>query len=176
MPSEAIFDGFRCEICEQFHAGQYLSFASDCPGPYAALSNDDKKASAQFGSDQCVIDDNQYYIRGLIELPIIGLDEVFLWGAWARIWQKDYEELSLCWDTPGREKRIGPFKARLANNVLGYSPDTLNLKCTVHIQAVDVRPHFVMDEPDHPLAIDQRRGISLLHVRRIASLVRHKSQ
>jgi hypothetical protein len=173
MLSETVFDGFMCEICGQFHAGQYVSFASDSPDPYAALNDSRKESRTLLGSDQCVIDDKHHFIRGLVELPIIGLDEMFLWGGWASVWEKDYDEISQFWDTPEREKKIGPYKGRLANNVPGYDPGTLNLKCTIKILPVGTRPLFIIDEPSHPLAIEQHNGISLERVRQIASIVRH---
>ena len=33
------------------------------------------------------------------------------WGLWAIVWEKDFDEIDDCWDSPGREKTHGPFKA-----------------------------------------------------------------
>src|SRR5215471_5214851 len=114
MTPNTIFDGYVCEICGQFHAGQYISLAYDSPDPYAALK-DDEKDRAHLGTDDCVIGNDQFYLRGIIELPIVGLDESFLWGAWAGVWEKDYDEFAAHYDAEGREKLIGPYKVRLSN-------------------------------------------------------------
>lgn len=173
MAAETLFDGFYCTICSKFHAGQPTSHASDSPDTYAGITQAEREHRAILGTDQCVIDQEQYFLRGIIEIPIIGIDETFIWGAWARVWEKDYEEMSDSWETPGREKTIGPYKGRLNNNIPTYDPETFNLKCTIRIQPVGSRPLFLVDEPEHPLAIDQRQGISMDRVRRIASIVHH---
>jgi hypothetical protein len=173
MPAATYFDGFKCTICQKFHAVEPTSHQSNSPDNYSAIRPAERDVRAVLGTDQCVIDNEQYFLRGVIEIPIIGLDEVFLWGAWARVWQKDYEEMSDFWETPGREKTIGPYKGRLNNNVPTYEPETFNLKCTLKIRPVGTRPLFVIEEPEHPLAIDQTQSISMDRVRRIASIVHH---
>jgi hypothetical protein len=172
MSAEAIFDGYLCEICGQFHAGQYISFACDCPDPYASLSQAKKKYT-HFDVNSCLIED-AYYIRGIIELPILELEEQFLWGLWARVWPQDYDEILEHYTDPGKEEITKSFKGRLANRLPGYDSDAFNLKCTIKLQHLGMRPLFVIDEPEHPLAREQRNGISLQRARTIAAIVRHK--
>jgi hypothetical protein len=172
MQAETIFDGYLCEICGQFHAGQYISFACDCPDHYASLTENEKD-HAHLGTDDCVIGD-EHYLRGIIELPIVGVDEPFLWGVWGRVWKKDYDEFVKYYAIQGKEQIIGPYKGRLSNRLPGYNVSTSNLKCTIKIQAVRKRPLFVIEEPEHPLTVEQRDGISLQRARTISALVRHK--
>ena len=175
MALEKVFDGYKCEICGEFHSGQYISVAFDSPDPYAALTANEKNR-AHLGTDDCIIDSDQFYLRGIIELPIAGLDEVFLWGVWARVWGKDYEEFAAHYRVEDREKSIGPYKVRLCNRLPGYDSETLNLKCTLDVQSVGSRPRLVIDEPEHPLAVEQRNGFTLTRARQISALVRHQSQ
>jgi hypothetical protein len=172
MQTETIFDGYLCEICGQFHAGQYISLACDCPDPYTCLT-ENEKSRAYLGTDDCVIDD-EHYVRGIIELPIVGLDVPFLWGVWGRVWKKDYDEFLEYYAFQGREQIIGPYKSRLCNRLPGYDLRTSNLKCTIKIQSLGKRPLFLIEEPEHPLAVEQRNGISLQRARTISALVRHK--
>jgi hypothetical protein len=174
MSGETIFDGYSCEICGKFHSGQYISVAFDSPEAYAQLKKRER-TSTHLGSDDCVIGENEHYLRGIIELPIAGLDETFLWGAWARVWQRDYAEFCDHCDSEGRETNIGPYKGRLGNNLPGYQSPTLNLKCTVHVQPVGIRPLFIIEEPEHLLAVEQCNGISLMRARSLAACVYHKS-
>ena len=62
---------FVCSSCGLEHAGVPLSFAADYPDPYANLSLDDRDARAIAGSNQCIIDQREFYIRGFLELPIL---------------------------------------------------------------------------------------------------------
>jgi hypothetical protein len=173
MLSNAPLDGYFCATCGQFHSGLPISYAADSPDSYAWLKESEREERAVLGSDQCIIDEEKYFLRGLIELPIIGFTDVFLWGVWASIWKEDFDEISKHWDTPGREGMIGPYKGRL-NNGLSEYPDTFNLKCNIRIQPVGSRPLFYIDEPDHPLAKEQRHGISLDRIQQIASCLMHK--
>ncbi|HZI58400.1 MAG TPA: DUF2199 domain-containing protein [Verrucomicrobiae bacterium] len=172
MPS---FDGYFCATCKQFHSGLPLSYAADSPDSYAWLNDKERDDRAVISSDQCIIDDEKYSLRGLIEIPIIGFDEFFLWSVWASVLKEAFEEIDEHWQTPAREKLIGPYKGRINNGLTEYSPTTFNLKCTIRIQTLGSRPLFFIDEPAHPLAIEQRNGISLERVQQIASALMHKN-
>jgi hypothetical protein len=166
-------DGYFCKSCGKFHSGLPFSYGTDSPDNYVNLNEQEKIQRSILGSDQCVIDNKEFYIRGLVELPIIGFKEKFLWGVWASVWKSAYDEISESWNTVGRERMTGPHKGRLANSLEIY-PQTGNLKCTIRLQPVGQRPLIFIDEPNHPLAIEQRIGISLERVQEIASkLNRH---
>lgn len=97
-----------------------LKFAADFPDTYANLSRDDRDNRALISSDQCIIDQEQFYLRGCLELPIVNSNHIFLWGAWARVHEKDFDQIHEFWETAGREGAIGPFKGRLANSLSIY--------------------------------------------------------
>jgi hypothetical protein len=163
-------DSYICACCGKGHSGVPLSFAADFPDAYANLSREDRDSRAVVGSDQCIIDQEQFYIRGCIDLPIRDTDGVFLWGVWARVHQSDFDEISDQWETEGREKNIGPYKGRLANSLAIY-PETLNLKLEILIAPVGTRPHFRSEEPDHPLSGEQRYGLTIDKAREYACLL-----
>jgi len=150
---------FVCSSCGRQHAGVPLSFAADYPDPYANLSLDERDARATAGSDQCIIDQREFYIRGCLELPILGADDVFLWGLWARVNEDVFDEIDDHWESRERENRIGPYKGRLAN-ALSIYPDTMNQRLEIQIRPVGSRPLFILEELDNPLSIEQRNGIT----------------
>lgn len=152
-------NSFVCSSCGKEHLGLPFSFAANFPDPYANLSFDDRDSRAVVGSDQCIIDQEQFYIRGCLEIPINGTDEVFLWVVWARIKEEVFDEIADYWESEGRETCIGPYKGRLANSLAIY-PDTLNLRLEVQIMPVGSRPLFLLEEEGHPMSVEQRTGIS----------------
>jgi hypothetical protein len=113
-----------------------------------------------------------FYVRGLLEIPVLQSDEIFLWGLWANVKEEIFDELDDSWQEAGRENVHGPFKARLANKLAVY-PETLNLKMTLRVQPVGQRPLFFIDEEDHPLAIAQRMGMSANETRELVSRLLH---
>ncbi|WP_269317979.1 DUF2199 domain-containing protein [Exiguobacterium sp. KJ 601] len=50
-------------------------------------------------------------------------------------------------------------------------PDTINLKTNVHMRAVGIRPLIELLPTNHPLAMEQRNGITRLRVDDIFRLV-----
>jgi hypothetical protein len=162
--------GYICSTCGKAHDEIPLSFAADFPDPYAKLSREDRENRALISSDQCIIDQDQFFLRGCIELPIVSSDEVFLWGVWARVHERDFDLIHENWDSMGRENRIGPFKGRLANSLSLY-PETLSMKLAVHMQPAGQRPLFLLEEPDHPLTLEQQNGLALGKAREYACLL-----
>jgi hypothetical protein len=82
-----------------------------------------------------------------------------------------FDQIEDCWELEGREQS-GPFKGRLGNSLAEY-PETLNLKTEILVQPVGTRPLFVIEESEHPLAIEQASGISRARAWELASLALH---
>jgi len=87
---------WKCGTCSEWHTGPCLDFGVDSPYYW---SDDHEKASKHFSllpewskkskktfldEDYCAIEDRDFFVRGLIHLPIIGAAETFRWGVWDR--------------------------------------------------------------------------------------------
>ncbi|MGW9211080.1 DUF2199 domain-containing protein [Embleya sp. NPDC055664] len=123
-------------------------------------------------SDQCVINGQHYLVKGLVEIPVIGSDEVFSWGVWASLSRESFVRMADLWDTPGREAET-PYFGWLSTDLPLYSPSTVNLKTHVHSRPVGDRPFIELEPTDHPLAVEQRTGITPDRVREIAESILH---
>jgi hypothetical protein len=139
---------------------------------YANMKREERDVRAVIGSDQCIIDQKWFFIRGCIEIPIIGESEPFLWGVWASIKQEVFDEIEDSWQLQGRERTRGPYKGRLVNSLSIY-PETLNLKLRIVIQPLGTRPLFFIEE-EHPLATEQLHGITSSHASEMSSLLLHQ--
>ena len=166
---------YRCHVCGRSHDDVPMSFAADFPDMYANMKVDERDARATIGSDQCIIDQEWFFIRGCLEIPVIGSDEPFLWGLWASVREPVFDEISDCWELQGRENLYGPFKGRLGNSLKVY-PETLNLRLKILIQHVGTRPLFMVEDAEHPLAIEQKSGIMLAAAIELASLLFHQER
>jgi tetratricopeptide (TPR) repeat protein len=67
-------EGYACRTCSQYHTGVPFSFAADFPDPYANLSREERDSRAIIGSDQCILDSQWFFLRGIMEIPVIGSD------------------------------------------------------------------------------------------------------
>ncbi|HVZ38062.1 MAG TPA: DUF2199 domain-containing protein [Candidatus Kapabacteria bacterium] len=72
------------------------------------------------------------------------------------------------------EKRshIGPFFGWL-DAWLKPCPDTTNLKTMVHLRDDGIRPYILLEPTDHPLAVEQREGITVERVAELYAMLMH---
>ncbi|NEA44510.1 DUF2199 domain-containing protein [Streptomyces sp. SID11385] len=158
--------GFICTTCGTPHAGMPLHHAA--PAPHYWLPGMESAPGCLLSSDQCVINAEHYFVRGLIEIPVQGTDEVFSWGVWVSLSRTNFGRMSDRWDTPGREAEPSYF-GWLSTELPAYSPTTLNLKTHVHTRPVGARPLVELEPTAHPLAVEQREGIGRDRVRELAA-------
>ena len=167
-------NGFKCSACDEWHDELPMSFGANAPYWYDVIAPEERKRRAELSSDQCVIDGEHYFVRGVLEIPIIDGDESFTWGVWVSLSEKNFERMSESWEMLGRE-REPPYFGWLSTALPCY-PDTLNLKTHVHTRPVGERPSIELEPTEHPLAIEQRNGITMARVKEIAVCVLHESE
>ncbi|WP_434976127.1 DUF2199 domain-containing protein [Streptomyces virginiae] len=161
--------GFTCSCCGSGHVELPLNHSAEAPAVWdpAFAEADDCLLS----SDQCVIKAQHYFVEGLIEIPVIGCDEVFSWAVWVSLSRENFSRAADVWDTPGRESEP-PYFGWLTTELSAYPSTTLNLKTHLHTRPLGRRPSIELEPTDHPLAVEQRTGITLDRVREIAAAVR----
>ena len=147
--------GFRCARCGAWH--DELPFAYGVDEPAYWKPEYEREGRGVLGEEQCVIDDH-FFVRGRIRIPVVDSDSDFEWGVWTTLSAENFERMSELWDEPGREDEP-PYFGWLATELPGY-PSTLNLKTEVWTQPVGERPLVEVEPTDHPLATDQRNGIT----------------
>jgi hypothetical protein len=113
----------------------------------------------QLTSDACIIRDEHFFVRGLVRVPILGHAEHFEWGVWASLGDEDFWRAMDDWESPGREA-TPPMFGWLSTELAAFDEPTLNLRTLVHTQPVGLRPHIELEPTHHPLAMEQRSGIT----------------
>ncbi len=166
---------WRCRRCGELHEGLPLDLAFDAPAYWYALSAEERASSESvLGDDLCVIrgdDTADFFIRGVLPIPVPELADDFVYGVWTTLSERSYRRVLELWDDPRRVEEP-PYFGWLSNRIPGY-PDTLNLKARVHTRSLDRRPTIELEATDHPLAVEQSRGISEARVREIVELGLH---
>jgi hypothetical protein len=157
---------YSCSICGLVHDGLPLSWGPDAPDMWAELSPDEQSQRGEAGTDQTVIDDDHFFVRGRIEDPITETDETFAWLVWVEVSADDFLKMSDLWSVEGRETRAEPYDGRLANNLGIYKEPTLGLPVRVHTRRVGERP-FVEILGEHLLRDEQLQGITLHRVQEV---------
>ncbi|MBZ5681333.1 MAG: DUF2199 domain-containing protein [Acidobacteriia bacterium] len=163
-------EGFQCHTCGKWHEGLPLDYAYDAPDYWSESLRSD--ADSFLNADFCVIKNKDFFVRCLIEIPIIGRHEFFRWGVWSTLSKTNFDRLVDLWDNPKLLDEPAYF-GWLSNSINLY-PETLNLKTNVHSRNIGERPYLVLEPTDHPLSIEQRSGMMPQRVREIAERSLHR--
>ncbi|MFC5750370.1 DUF2199 domain-containing protein [Actinomadura rugatobispora] len=161
--------GFVRSCCGEKHDELPQHYSSEAPAYWSEEIA--AHPDSELTSDQCVINGEHLFVKGLIEIPIIGGD-VFSWAAWVSLSPQNFARMSELWESPGRENEP-PYFGWLATELFLYDQSTLNLKTHVHTRPVGRRPSIELEPTDHPLAVEQRTGISTERLQWFAEQLMH---
>lgn len=149
--------GFECAGCGRRHEEMPLAFHAPAPAVWTeALAG---QPDCELTSDVCVIHGEHFFVRGLVEVPIVGRDERFAWGVWVSLSEENFWRTGDTWDTPGREA-AAPMFGWLSTELPTFRESTLNLKTMVHTRPVGIRPLVELEPTEHALAVEQREGLT----------------
>lgn len=162
---------FTCRTSGDVHGGLPFSYGANAPNPWFSLSLDERQR-AVLGGEQCEIDDDRF-VRGCIEIPVVDGPGPFVWGAWVSLSKANYERVADLWAKPGRELEP-PYFGWLCTSIPTYAETTLLLKTDVRTRPVGERPLIVLHDSDHPLAVEQREGMTMRRVQEIAEELLHR--
>lgn len=162
---------FRCSCCEEEHRG-IPTFGATAPLFSHSIPEADREQRCSLGPDDCVIDDEHFFIRGCVEIPVHGHDEPFIWGVWVSLSRESFTDWRTLYDNDDRSTRGGPYFGWLDTWLEPY-PSTVNLKTRAHLRDDGVRPYIELEPTDHPLAVEQREGISESRLQEIYETMMH---
>lgn len=147
---------FKCHTCGLEHEG-LPHIGADYPDPYFDVPESERATRVKVTSDLCSIDDEDFFIRGVIEIHVHGQDHPFGFGVWVSQKKENFETYVENFESA----EIGPFFGWLSTRLACYTEDTFCLKTMAHFRGAKTRPFIEVERTDHPLAIDQHNGISL---------------
>jgi hypothetical protein len=99
----------------------------------------------------------------------VGYSDRFVWGVWVTQSNESFRRVLELWDSPVIEDE--PPKFGWLSNSIELYPETLNLKTNLHLRGAGKRPFVELEPTDHPLATEQRKGISIGRVEEIATIL-----
>ncbi|HXV22688.1 MAG TPA: DUF2199 domain-containing protein [Alphaproteobacteria bacterium] len=164
---------WACRCCGRQYRTLPLDFAFDAPIYWGQLSEDERK-NAFLNSDICKIGEDRF-IRGCIDIPVLGREERFVWGAWTSLSKASLQRAYELWDAreiaPDEPARFGWLSNEMK---IVYGVSTLNLKTKVRFRPDNLRPLIQVEPSDHPLAREQAEGITLDRVQEVVATLLHR--
>lgn len=150
---------YICKSCGKEH-DDIPDVSHDKPYHYWAIPEEERGKRVELTSDTCIIDNEYYLVRGVIEIPIQQTGRVFGWGVWASLKVDHFYRYVETFDNDEWEE-LGPYFGWLCSKIAYYKEDTLFLKTSVHLRKNGLRPVIQVEPSEHPLARHQYDGISM---------------
>lgn len=168
---------WKCGNCDEWHYVPMLDVGSDRPrywsdnsarGQRWAFDGHGTRVAGTptfLDSDYCAIEDEHFFVRGILHIPIRGAGEAFRFGVWGSLSRANFEAL-LKADAANDKRRFEAMFSWLSTWMNPY-PDTDQIKMRGHVQEQGTRPHFLLEPTEHPLARDHCEGISIARLKEI---------
>ena len=126
------------------------------PDPYFGIPESERSRRIKATGDICSIDDKDFFVRGVIMVPIKNSADTFGVGVWVSQKRENFQLYLDNFDSAD----IGPFFGWLCNRISHYEQDTWALKTMVHFQGNNKRPLIRPEPSDHQLYKDYAEGIT----------------
>lgn len=154
---------WSCPCCGLKHGGL---FDLTCAKPDVWQGSEEWRPNSEIRTssnilteDFCILNGEHFFVRCILSLPIITKPDIsFGFGAWATLSRKNFDLYLDTFDS-GEQAGLGPWFGWFSNRLNGY-PDTLNLRSQVRPRDGRQRPYIELESAEHPLALEQRNGIT----------------
>jgi hypothetical protein len=161
---------FVCSVCGEHHDQRLLDIRLGLPHVIHLLDTDARTRRAWLADDFAVLDDERFFVRGLLELPIPGLEDRFAYGSWVEVSMRDFQELMRHWHD---DDQFDAVECTVANELEPYR-DTVGLHAMLRATAPDKLPAIELADAAHDLVDAQRHGISVGRSDELAAAVLHR--
>jgi hypothetical protein len=149
---------WKCHTCGTEHEGDPLCFGLEAPWRFFVPENEFARR-VLLNADVCVVDEQHFFVRGHIEIPIREYAGPFIFAVWTSLSLPSFRHMFERWEAADRAADP-PYFGWLGSTIPVY-PETLNLKLSVQSCAPGIVPRITVEPTEHPLALDQRNGISV---------------
>ncbi len=161
---------WRCAICGAAAAELPLCFSAEAPWR-ELVPESEFAARVDLTPDQCVVDERSFFVRGHIEVPVLGQAQPLAFSVWSSLSEKSFTHMSERWFAPDR-MQDEPCFGWLSSAIPAY-PDTVNQRLSVQSRAVGLTPIFTLEPSPHPLSLEQKHGITVARWQELAHLLLH---
>lgn len=147
---------YKCSTCGETH-DDLPDIGDDKPYYWYTVPEEERSNRTELTDDTCIIDDEDYFIRGVINIPIHDYDHDFGFGVWVSQKKENFYNYL---NNPDSDQ-IGPFFGWLSTEITYYKESTLSLKTMAYFVDDGSRPSIEVEPSNHPLSIQQQKGITL---------------
>ena len=150
--------GYFCETCGKAHENWPPDLGFQRPDAIWSLPPSERERRAREGNDLCVLDEERYFIRAVLRVPLVSLQTEWGLGVWVEISEPEYRRYYDLYDVDATGEPC--FAGSIANGLKAF-PDALGAVVEVHLGASSQRPTLVFGHgAKGSLADAQRLGLT----------------
>lgn len=149
---------YTCSCCGQVYDELPLCFGANYPEYYYSVPANERETRIELHESLCVVDDQYFFHRGRLTIPITDYHEDLIFNVWTTISKDNFNKRMNLWSDSNRTKEE-PYFGWLQTSVPSYG-DIINLKTISIEQEVGFIPEIIIIEEGHSLTLDQENGIS----------------
>jgi hypothetical protein len=147
----------KCGQCGKDHDIEDLELGFGAPDAYYQIPEEEREARAELTPETCRIDDDRFYLRGVMEIAVRGRNEGLGLGLWAQTSRQNFERYGVL-SHDDEQSEEAPFMGVIANDIAGQ-PALVGVPVTIQLESATQRPSLWAVDTTHPLAANQRDGI-----------------
>jgi hypothetical protein len=150
-------NAMKCPYCGEIHDFDDLEVGFDLPDDVFAIPEPERSSRSRSTPDLCVLDDERYFLRGVLDFPCDDRRTPFGVGLWVETSKQSYDRYVELYSDPDQGNEP-PFCGTIANTLDGYW-DLRGVPVSIQLVSANERPSLVVTDPTHPAAHDQTQGV-----------------
>ena len=82
---------FKCSKCDKVHEG-IPSFNLKAPVYYYSIPSEERESRTKLTSDTCIIDNEYFFAKGFLIIPVLNLDEPLSFTPWVSLSESNFNK------------------------------------------------------------------------------------
>ncbi|TYC53227.1 DUF2199 domain-containing protein [Marinobacter sp. BW6] len=160
----------RCSCCGELVAANNIELVLRRPDEIAGMDEQEVVQRCKFNDDIYILDDNRFFLRCTIPLPVRGGTERYSIGAWAELTQDQFQKVWDLWEEEDLTTEP-PMEAKLANTI-PLTDHSLNCSVQIRLIGASTRPEIFIADTHCSLYEEQNSGIPAHRASEYSDLIR----
>jgi len=160
----------KCPCCDKIVPADDMELSYRLPDAIACMSEDEIEEQCKYTNDYVVCNDEYFYIRCIISLPVQSSSRDYGIGAWAQVSPNSFNRIWELWSEDDQSSEP-PIHGLLANDV-HLNTNSEDSKIEVQLTGAKSRPMITIKDPECSLYIEQKNGITIHRASEYSDLCR----
>ena len=160
----------KCPCCEKMVLANNIELTYRLPDAIASMSKEDIDSRCKYTNDYVVCDNEYFYLRCILPLPVHDTGRDYCLGVWAQISPNSFNKVWELWDDPNQANEP-PMKGLLANSV-HLNTGVEDTEITVQLTGPTSRPSVTIQDKNCSLYQEQLCGITIHRASEYSDLCR----